>query len=76
MFQRIFNYYQLKHLEKHCETSGDPQQKMAAVVAKQSPLDGGTVTDNCLGCLAARALILNMRGVKINSYSRLNFSVI
>ena len=76
MFQRIFNYYQLKHLEKHCETSGDPQQKMAAEVAKQSPLDGGTVTDKCLSGLAARAHNWNVRGVRFNSHPRLNFSVI
>ena len=49
---------------------------MTAVVAKQSPLDGGTVTDKCLSHLAVRALTWNVRGVRFNSHPRLNFSVI
>ena len=29
----------------------------------QIPLDGGTVTEKCLSCLAVRVLTLNVRGI-------------
>ena len=40
-----------------------------------TPLDGGKVTDRCLGGLAVRELMQNVRGIRFNSHSRLNFSV-
>ena len=41
---------------------------MAAVVAKQSPFEGGTVTDKSLSGLVVRALILNVRGIGFDSH--------
>ena len=37
----------------------------------QIPLDGGTVTEKCLSCLAVRVLTLNVRGIGFDSHPRL-----
>ena len=65
LFQRIFNYYQIKVFEKLCETWGDPQSnnRWLQWFIKKIPLDGGKVTEKCINGIAVRILTLYLRGI-------------
>ena len=73
VFQRIFNYYQIKVFETHCETWGDPlsNNRWLQWFIKKIPLDGGKVIDKCINGLAVRVLTLYVRGIGFDSHPRL-----